>query len=113
MFPRSDRFAEMDGIAVYDDGGELFSASAPKEIAHSTGVCPLSVRYWPLQESTPKLHNSLTMPWNNNGTRLLPIKAYTCYKESIQRLMDRHDETTNRLIYRYNDHIRQAELELG
>ena len=54
-FPLSDRFAEMSGIPVNDDGGELFSVSRPtvyrtlnrhhppqRTILPSTGIDPIT-----------------------------------------------------------------------
>lgn len=100
--------------------------SATNQVAEANNVSPGSGRYIKrllnkhaceevrrLGQDARKAHNDLTMPWDDQGTRLLPIKAYDRYRETIQGLMERRMEATNRLLYRYQDHINQAQLELG
>lgn len=100
--------------------------NATQQVAEANQVSPGSGRYIKrllnkkaceevrqLGQDARKAHNDLTMPWDDMGTRLLPIKAYQKYKDRISDLMERRQEATNRLIYRYQDHINQAQLELG
>ena len=99
---------------------------ATQQVADANQVSPGSGRYIKrllnkkacedvrrLGQDARKAHNDLTMPWDDQGTRLLPIKAYEKYKQKIHELMERRQEATNRLIYKYQDHIAQAQLELG
>ena len=100
--------------------------TATQQVAEANQVAPGSGRYIKrllnkkaceevrqLGQDARKAHNDLTMPWDDLGTRLLPIMAYEKYKQRISDLMERRQEATNRLIYRYQDHINQAQLELG
>ena len=100
--------------------------NATDQVAQANNVAPGSGRYVKrllnkraceevrrLGQDARKTHNDLTMPWDDQGTRLLPIKAYQKYRESIQNLMERRIEATNRLLFNYQDHIEQAEQELG
>ena len=100
--------------------------SATQQVADANNVSPGSGRYIKrllnkhacedvrrLGQDARKAHNDLTMPWDDQGTRLLPIKAYDRYKETISNLMERRQEATNRLIFCYSEHIQQAQNELG
>ena len=60
-----------------------------------------------------KHHNDLTMPWDKQGARILPIKAHPKWREAINNLMERRLDATNRLILQYSGHIKQAEWDLG
>ena len=99
---------------------------ATQQVAETNQVSPGSGRYIKrllnkkacepvrrIGQDARKTHNDLTMPWDDMGTRLLPIKAYQKYKDKITDLMERRQEATNRLLYEYQNHIKQAELELG
>ena len=100
--------------------------NATQQVAHANNVSPGSGRYIKrllnkracedvrrLGQDARKLHNDLTMPWDDQGTRLLPIKAYPKYKQSISSLMERRHDSTNQLLFKYANHIQEAQNELG
>lgn len=100
--------------------------NATEQVASTNNVSPGSGRYIKrlvnktacqevrrLGQDARNSHNDLTMPWDDKGTRLLPIKAYNRYREVIGGLMDRRTDAVNRLVAEYDNHIRQAEFELG
>ena len=97
-----------------------------KEVTHNKEASPDAGRF--MKRLMPKVvtievrtigtqarqfHNRLTMPWDDNGTRLLPVDVYQEYVAEIDRLMEMRTDAKNRLIDNYPSHVREAKRFLG
>lgn len=81
------------------DAGRYVKRLFPKQVT-------LEVRN--LGHQARQAHNGLTMPWDDHGTRILPIQAYSRYNEQIDRIIDQRIDARNRLVRDYDAHLREA-----
>ena len=58
-------------------------------------------------------HNKMTMPWDDHGTRLLPIDAYDKYVSMINNIMEQRIDARNVLVNNYDAHVREAQRFRG
>ena len=59
-------------------------------------------------------HLGNTLPWNNDGTRILPIDQYWYYRERMAQLIDNHDRAVADFIEnKYPEQMRKARQRLG
>ena len=57
--------------------------NANKNLLAGTGVLDTIVKY---AANARAWHNAQTLPWSDNGSRLLPVSNFVNYKEQIKRL---------------------------
>lgn len=113
-------------LQVSNWGEQAIDKGATEEVAQSNHVAPGAGKYTKrllnkaatqqvrdIGRMARNLHNSLTIPWDDNGTRLLPIEAYDKYTTRIDELVEQRRSATNDLIASFPTHIEQSRNELG
>ena len=58
-------------------------------------------------------HNEMTLPWGENGLRLLPAKKFLDYSKEISNLESKFEMAVADFIADYDTKIKNAEVELG
>lgn len=107
-------------------GEHAVDRTATEEIARSHQVAPGLGRYTKrllnkdatqqvrsLGREARTIHNSLTIPWDDRGTRLLPIEAYEKYTSRIDELIEARRDAVNTLIHNFDEHVNRARINLG
>lgn len=59
------------------------------------------------------LHNELTLPWNDDGARLLASKNYDKYNQNMVEVSERFNSAVKEFISGYENHIENAKERLG
>ena len=60
-----------------------------------------------------KTHKSLTIPWNNDGARILPARLITRYRNEMdQHMAEMHDARLT-FVRQHQRHVQDAQQELG
>lgn len=60
-----------------------------------------------------KIHYHRTLPWQDNGARILPTRAYFEYTKEINKAKDDFNKATADFINSYPDYVRAARHRLG
>ena len=60
-----------------------------------------------------QIHYKLTMPWDDGGRRLLPVKVLERYRAEIAKLFEAREKSVSRLVKDYNATLEEAQTELG
>lgn len=96
--------AEVDVAHSAQDGGRynklLISKAALDPLAQHAG----RVR---------KYHYSMTLPWGDNGDRLLPAKAYMDYTKAMRSFKDESEKLTKAFVIEYPQLVTDARNRLG
>jgi len=58
-------------------------------------------------------HQENTLPWHDNGSRILPATNYMPYMEEMRKLKSQFDSAVQQLITNYPDYILGAKKDLG
>jgi hypothetical protein len=58
-------------------------------------------------------HKELTLPWNENGQRILPAAAFHDYQSKMGAHRDEHEAAVDKLLNDYSDLKEEARSELG
>lgn len=58
-------------------------------------------------------HYELTLPWDNNGARILPVEMYEKYQAAIYPLIEEFDRLVNAFVPAYSEFRRMAKQDLG
>lgn len=58
-------------------------------------------------------HKELTLPWNENGQRILPAKAFNDYSAAMGQLRDDHESAVDDLVAEFDTLVDEARRELG
>ena len=58
-------------------------------------------------------HYLFTMPWDDKGTRLLPVALYDRFKGTLDNIIERHRQAKQVFLSAYDDHIDEARVQLG
>lgn len=58
-------------------------------------------------------HKEFTLPWNEQGQRLLPAAAFHDYQTKMGQHRDDHEAAVDRLIADFDDLVEEARTELG
>lgn len=60
-----------------------------------------------------KVHKELTLPWNENGQRILPAKAFNEYQKQMASIKRDWEAAVQTLLNAYEDHIETSRGLLG
>ena len=64
-------------------------------------------------DATKSIHNRMTLPWSDNGERLLPVKMHDAYRDAMIAAIDRVDQAVATFIDEYENLIAGARVTLG
>lgn len=59
-----------------------------------------------------RFHYENTLPWGDNGDRVLPASNYFNYTQGLRPLKDDFEQLSNEFVNHYADSIQQAKVEL-
>ena len=60
-----------------------------------------------------KEHCFMTLPWDDDGYRVLPADAYMDHRDKMRQLSNRYDAAVNRFMDQIEDYVRDAKRRLG
>jgi hypothetical protein len=58
-------------------------------------------------------HNTMTLPWRDDGVRILPTVSYLEYAQQMGKFEREFETAVNKFVKDYPSHIKQAKTELG
>ena len=58
-------------------------------------------------------HYAMTLPWGDNGDRLLPAELYLDFQTELRELVDHFDAAVRAFVINYPDYMQQGRLRLG
>lgn len=60
-----------------------------------------------------RYHYDSTLPWGDNGQRLLPAESLFAYREEVRKLRDVFNAKVNDFVTNYTAHVDEAKASLG
>lgn len=96
--------AEVDIAHSAQDGGRY-----NKLLINKSALDPLTKHAGKVRE----YHYSTTLPWGDNGDRLLPAKVYLDYTSAMRKFKDESDVLTARFVADYPTLVADARTRLG
>jgi len=84
--------------------------NANKNLMAGTGVLENLVKY---AANARAWHLSQTLPWTDNGSRLLPMSNFMNYKEQLNKLEENYDALVDKFIESYPTLVSAAAFQLG
>jgi hypothetical protein len=84
--------------------------NANKNLMAGTGVLDKIIKY---AAQVRSWHISQTLPWSDNGSRLLPMSNFMAYKEQLGVLEDNYNALVDKFIDAYPNLIISAAFQLG
>jgi hypothetical protein len=86
-----------------EDAGRFVKAVIPKEALESIKTVASEARAY---------HNKKSLPWNDNGARILPSVYYTEYTDKMRQLKARFDAEVAKFCAKYQDLVDQRRTQL-
>ena len=96
--------AEVDAAHNAKDGGRY-----NKMLIEKSALDPLSKHAGRIRD----YHYTMTLPWGDNGDRLLPAKAYMDYTAAMRKYKDDGAQLTRTFVDRYPQLVADARQRLG
>jgi hypothetical protein len=93
-----------------DNGAKTKVVNANKNLMAGTGVLENLVKY---AANARAWHLSQTLPWTDNGSRLLPMSNFINYKEQLGKLESNYDALVDKFIVAYPTLVNAAAFQLG
>ena len=93
-----------------DNGAKTKVVNANKNLMAGTGVLENVVKY---AANARAWHLSQTLPWTDNGSRLLPMSNFMNYKEQLGKLESNYDALVDKFIVSYPTLVNAAAFQLG
>jgi len=93
-----------------DNGAKTKVVNANKNLMAGTGVLDTIVKY---AANARAWHISQTLPWTDNGSRLLPMSNFMNYKEQLGELETNYEALVDKFIVAYPSLVSAAAFQLG
>jgi len=93
-----------------DSGTKTKVINANKNLMAGTGVLDTIVKY---AANARAWHLSQTLPWTDNGSRLLPMSNFMNYKEQLGELEANYEALVDKFIVAYPSLVSAAAFQLG
>lgn len=58
-------------------------------------------------------HYAMTMPWNDDGARIITTEGYQAYTKTMRQYRMDIEQAVSEFITEYNGHVKQAQQDLG
>ena len=84
--------------------------NANKNLLAGTGVLDTIIKY---AANARAWHNAQTLPWSDNGSRLLPVSNFVNYKEQLGVLEQNYNALIGKFLTAYPDLVSAAAFQLG
>ena len=93
-----------------DNGAKTKVVNANKNLMAGTGVLDTIVKY---AANARAWHLSQTLPWTDNGSRLLPMSNFMDYKKQLGELETNYEALVDKFIVAYPSLVSAAAFQLG
>ena len=93
-----------------DNGAKTKVVNANKNLMAGTGVLDTIVKY---AANARAWHLSQTLPWTDNGSRLLPMSNFMNYKKQLGELETNYEALVDKFIVAYPSLVSAAAFQLG
>ena len=93
-----------------DNGAKTKVVNANKNLMAGTGVLDTIVKY---AANARAWHLSQTLPWSDNGSRLLPVSNFVNYKKQLGELETNYEALVDKFIVAYPSLVSAAAFQLG
>ena len=93
-----------------DNGAKTKVVNANKNLMAGTGVLDTIVKY---AANARAWHLSQTLPWTDNGSRLLPMSNFMNYKKQLGELEANYEALVDKFIIAYPNLVSAAAFQLG
>ena len=93
-----------------DNGAKTKVVNANKNLMAGTGMLDTIVKY---AANARAWHLSQTLPWTDNGSRLLPMSNFMTYKEQLGKLESNYSALVDKFIVAYPNLVSAAAFQLG
>lgn len=93
-----------------DNGTKTKVVNANKNLMAGTGVLDTIVKY---AANARAWHISQTLPWTDNGSRLLPMSNFMNYKQQLGELEANYEALVDKFIVAYPSLVSAAAFQLG
>ena len=93
-----------------DSGAKTKVINANKNLMAGTGVLDTLVKY---AANARAWHLSQTLPWTDNGSRLLPMSNFVEYKKQLGELEANYEALVDKFIIAYPNLVSAAAFQLG
>jgi hypothetical protein len=93
-----------------DNGAKTKVVNANKNLMAGTGVLDTIVKY---AANARAWHISQTLPWTDNGSRLLPMSNFVNYKKQLGELETNYEALVDKFIIAYPNLVSAAAFQLG
>lgn len=84
--------------------------NANKNLMAGTGVLEKITKY---AAGTRAWHVSRTLPWSDNGSRLLPMSNFIAYKEHLGKMEEEYNALVDKFVDSYPNLVIAAAFQLG
>ena len=118
--------AVLAGLKVNSWGGTVTDKKVTEDVAVQAGASHNAGRYVKnllppdvlkkvkrAAQDARKAHYKWTMPWDDDGYRLLPVSAYENYRSELDQAKDELLRAKNELIKHYDTHVQASKSLLG
>lgn len=58
-------------------------------------------------------HYVLTLPWSDDGNRIISTEGYQHYADNIRGYRQRLEDAVDEFLINYNEHVKEAKIRLG
>ena len=89
------------------------SAKAASVYKNLFSDCPELEAVTKFQARARQRHYALTLPWSDDGLRLLPTRAFMDYSAEMRRMHDQFDLLVDAFIQKYDTLVAAAAFKLG
>ena len=86
---------------------KVSAVNVNKNLMAGTGVLDKIIKY---AAGARAWHISQTLPWSDNGSRLLPMSNFMAYKEQLNVLEENYNALVDKFVESYPDLISAAEI---
>ena len=91
-------------------GAKTSAVNVNKNLLAGTGFLDTITKY---AANARAWHLSQTLPWSDNGQRLLPVSNFITYKEQLGKLNENFDALVGKFIDAYPNLVSAAAFQLG
>jgi hypothetical protein len=89
---------------------KVSAVNVNKNLMAGTGVLDKIIKY---AASARAWHVAQTLPWSDNGSRLLPMSNFMAYKEQLAVMEDNFNALVDKFVDSYPDLVSAAAFQLG
>ena len=90
-------------------GADSKAATVRKRLINSQALKPIRSAV----QAAKAAHRQMTLPWDDNGSRILPVEIFPKYRETLDTLIGQVDQATRDFVTDYDSHVEKSRSALG